>query len=65
MGKFPFIAEHLAFDKEASFLQIPIKMGKYPYKWESSYKNGKVPEHVAFDKEASFLQIPKKMGKFP
>jgi len=29
MGKFPFIAEHVAFDKGASFLQIPIKMGKF------------------------------------
>jgi len=30
MGKFPFIVEHVAFDKRASFLQIPIKMGKFP-----------------------------------
>ena len=29
MGKFPFIAEHVAFDKRTSFLQIPIKMGKF------------------------------------
>jgi len=43
MGKFPFIAEHVAFDKRASFLQIPIKMGKFLKKWEISYKNGKVP----------------------
>jgi len=30
MGKFPFIAEHVAFDKRASFLQIPRKRGKIP-----------------------------------
>jgi hypothetical protein len=68
MGKFPFIAEHVAFDKEASFLLIAI------IKWENSHKNGKFPmqmgkfpfiaEHVAFDREASILQIPIKMGKF-
>ena len=29
MGKFPFIAEDVATDKEASFLQIPKKMGKF------------------------------------
>jgi hypothetical protein len=30
MGKFPFIVEHVANAKRASFLQIPIKMGKFP-----------------------------------
>jgi hypothetical protein len=30
MGKFPFIVEHIAIDKRASFLQIPIEMGKFP-----------------------------------
>jgi len=28
-GKFPFVAAHVAFDKRASFLQIPIKRGKF------------------------------------
>ena len=42
MGKFLFIVEHVAFPKRASFLQIPIKMGNYPYNWENSYKNGKI-----------------------
>jgi hypothetical protein len=37
MGKFPFIVEHVAFAKRASFLQIPIKMGKFLKKWESSH----------------------------
>jgi len=26
LGKFPFIAEYVAFKKKESFLQIPIKM---------------------------------------
>ena len=56
MGKFPFIVEHVAFDKRASFLQfpkkwenshkngkIPIKMGRFPSKWENSHKNEKIP----------------------
>ena len=30
MGKFPFFAEHVAFDYRASFLQIPKNMGKFP-----------------------------------
>jgi hypothetical protein len=30
MGKFPFIVENIVFDKRASFLQVPIKMGKFP-----------------------------------
>jgi len=30
MGKFPFIVEHVAFAKRASFLEIPIKSGKFP-----------------------------------
>jgi len=30
MGKFPFTVEHIAFDKRASFLQVHIKMGKFP-----------------------------------
>jgi hypothetical protein len=30
MGKFPFIDEHIAFEKRANFLQIPIDMGKFP-----------------------------------
>jgi len=30
MGKFPFIAEHVAFEKRASFLQISVKMGNFP-----------------------------------
>jgi len=42
MGKFLFIVEHVAFPKRASFLQISIKMGNYPYNWENSYKNGKI-----------------------
>ena len=36
MGKFPFIVEHVAFDNRAGFLQIPIKMGKFPQKCEES-----------------------------
>jgi hypothetical protein len=58
MGKFPFIVEQKVFAKRASFLQIPIKMGKFPKKWENSLKNGKVliiVEHVVFEKRASFL----------
>jgi len=43
MGKFPFIVEYVTFNKTASFLQIPIKMGKFPKKPENSQKNGKVP----------------------
>jgi hypothetical protein len=30
MGKFPFIVEHKVFDKRASFLQISIKIDKFP-----------------------------------
>jgi len=30
MGNFPFFAENVAFDNRASFLQISIKMGKFP-----------------------------------
>jgi hypothetical protein len=48
MGKFPFFVEHIAFDKRASFLQIPLKMGNFPF----------IDDHIAFDKIASFLQIP-------
>jgi len=29
IGKFPFIVEHLTFDKRSSFLLFPIKMGKF------------------------------------
>jgi hypothetical protein len=36
MGKFPFFVEHIAFDKRASFLQIPLKMGNFPKIWENS-----------------------------
>ena len=75
MGKFLIIVEHIAFDIWASFLQIPIKMGRFPSKWEDSHKNGKIPinigkfpfivEHVDFDKRTSFLPILIKNGNIP
>jgi hypothetical protein len=37
LGNYPFLDEHIAFDKRASFLQVPIKLGKFPKIWESSH----------------------------
>ena len=49
MGKLPFIVEHVTFNKTASLLQIPKKMGKFPKNRKIPKKMGKflfIAEHV-------------------